>query len=755
MAEDLNKKILIEVEAETDQFKKNITDLNQTLDGLLQRQKQLSDSGQQSTKAFQDLANQVKTVQAAIDNHSRALDSNAKVQKSSNNTLQQNQDLMAALLKQYDSLSKSEGNHSDNVKALNTQIGTLSNTITNQVAAVSKSREVFDVHKATLNALGSSFNKLKGVSGTFGPSLQDAAKGFEALKSGLSVVRTGFTSVGAAIKTTGFGLLVLVLQSVVDYFTKTAKGGKVLEGIISSVGKVVEMVNKAFGSLGEFIIGAVTHPIDSLKALGNMIKENILNRFKAFSVILDGIIHLDFKKVGDGVIQAFSGVTNATDKIVGLVKTVKNGITEVSTAVVKAYTDGFNKAGEVIDKHKDKVKNHIKAAKGLPDKPEVQPNGTEPVPKNPETSSAQSSEEKDKLAIDEAKEDAQKKAKELNDQLLQEDARNVTDAANPAEKLAAEKKQITDRYAFEIEQAKSANKDITGIVTQRDWEIKQLDKQSEKEKTAAAKKAEEDRKNFAIQTAQQVSAAAFSIISNSIKQQSDAKIAGLEKDKAGELSNRSLTSAQKLAIENKYKKQEAAIKIKAFKDEQKASIAQALINGAIAITKAEAQTGVLGALVIPGIIAETAIQVAKIASQKPPAYAQGGLHYSSDGRGGVLPGYSRTDNTNAYLRSGEGVVVSEAMQVPWARNLVSAINVGFGGRDFSMTNPGRGYAVGGIFTDGGDANRYYNQPVTDQKNLANTIAYQMINNFPPVYVDVKDVNNQQNILAQTINRVNL
>jgi hypothetical protein len=47
-----------------------------------------------------------------------------------------------------------------------------------------------------------------------------------------------------------------------------------------------------------------------------------------------------------------------------------------------------------------------------------------------------------------------------------------------------------------------------------------------------------------------------------------------------------------------------------------------------------------------------------------------------------------------------------------------------------------------------------NQPMNDNKNLANTIAYQMINNFPPVYVDVKDVNNQQNILAQTINRVN-
>jgi len=280
--------------------------------------------------------------------------------------------------------------------------------------------------------------------------------------------------------------------------------------------------------------------------------------------------------------------------------------------------------------------------------------------------------------------------------------------------------------------------------------------QQDADKDAKIKKtAIQQVEDYAKQSAGKIASDAFSILNTSIKQQSEAKIAALQKDETAELSNKSLTSAQRLAIEQKYKQQEAAVKTKAFKEEQEASIASAVINGALAITKAEAQTGMLGTLVIPGIIAETAVQVAKIAAQKPPAYAKGGLHYSSDGRGGVLPGYSKTDNTNAYLRSGEGVVVSEAMQVPWARNLVSAINVGFGGRDFAITNPGRGYAVGGIFTDGGDANRYYNQPVTDQKNLANTIAYQMINNFPPVYVDVKDVNNQQNILAQTINRVNL
>ncbi|WP_121810894.1 hypothetical protein [Mucilaginibacter kameinonensis] len=324
------------------------------------------------------------------------------------------------------------------------------------------------------------------------------------------------------------------------------------------------------------------------------------------------------------------------------------------------------------------------------------------------------------------------------------DQKKVDKALLPGQKLDAEKKLIEDKYTYEINLA-AGNAE----------KIKALEDQKQKDITTLTQQYEQQRKEFALQNAQQVADKAFSIIQNNIKTQSDARVKGLEKDKAAELSNKNLTNTQKKAIEDKYQKKEAAEKVKAFKSEQKASILQAIINGALAVTKATSQTGVLAPFVIPGIIASTALQVATMVAQKPPQYAKGGLHYQSDGRGALLPGYSRTDNTNAYLRSGEAIVVSEAMRNPWARNLVSAINVAHGGRDFSIPNLGRGYAVGGIFTDGGNANRYYNQPVNDVKDLANTLAYQMINNFPPVYVDVKDINNQQNILAQTINRVNL
>jgi hypothetical protein len=272
---------------------------------------------------------------------------------------------------------------------------------------------------------------------------------------------------------------------------------------------------------------------------------------------------------------------------------------------------------------------------------------------------------------------------------------------------------------------------------------------------AAADKTAMDKKlSGAIDNATKIENTISDIVTKAIDARAKKTLSNLEDQKNKELANTSLTADGKQRIETKYKNQEDAVKKKAFLQTQRIAIGQALINGAIAITKAEADLGpIAGTIAIAAIVANTAVQIASIAKQKPQ-FAKGG-YFVSDGKGAALPGYSRSDDTNAYLRSGEGIVVSEAMRDPWARNMVSAINVAYGGRDFSVPAYSKGYAVGGIFTDGGNANRYYNQPMNDNKNLANTIAYQMINNFPPVYVDVKDINNQQNILAQTVNRVNL
>jgi len=746
MADDINKKIIIEVELEAEQLTQNINSLNSAIDGLLAKQQQLNTAGQQNSAAFNAIATQLEVFQKKLQDVNTQVTANTTALNNLGTAGKTLDTVLSSSATQQQKNAQATGDNSSKIKELNQQVTSLSQSVSQQkditdgsknsldgfsgsitksatgsaklVADVNKaniafdnaadkvnqSKSSFDAHKVTMDHLKKSFDEIKDVSGIFGPSLKDAAKGFDVMRSGLKLVQDGFTGVGTAIKADGFEFLLQILQYLFDAFKNSSTGSAILKGAISAIGVIVNKVSGFVHSFTDLIISAFSHPIETLRSFGTIIEQNLINRFKSFGVILDGIIHLDFKKISDGAIQAFTGITNATDKI-------SNGFTAVQkgfTATVNEMATAYEKGTKLASKHEDGY--HAKVMKNI----------------NKEKEAAATSKEVRERGSSgsESNEASAPKSGEIVDDLHKSDSIDITDnTLQAAPGIAASEIQNTQK--------------------------------TEDQKTAIKKNALQEVEDFAKQSGGRIATDALNILSNGIKQQTSAKISALEKDKASELNNSSLTSGQKLAIQQRYQQQENQIKAKAFKEEQELSIAQAVINGAEAVTKISAQSGVLAPLSIGVVIAETAAQVAKIASQKPPAYAKGGLHYTSDGRGGVLAGYSRSDNTNAYLRSGEGIVVSEAMRTPWARNLVSAINVGFGGRDFSIANPGRGYAVGGIFTDGGDANRYYNQPVNDQKNLANTIAYQMINNFPPVYVDVKDINNQQNILAQTINRVNL
>lgn len=807
MADDLSKNIVIQITAETGQLQQTITSITKSIADLQDQQKKLTDAGKENSDTFKDNADKLNDLQKGLKDTTAQLSTFQQALDNAAGSLQNNKALIAALTTAKEKYSKTTGDSSKKVAELNAAINTLTTSsqqqqnqlaqgqsaltantknvgdaakqiknldgstaaatasIAEQQDVVAGNKKTFDAHKATMDTLKKSFNDVKEVSGKFGPSLDSAAKGFNLMKTGLAVMKDGIKGVGDALKADGFDFLLQTLQLLFEAFINSSEGSKVLQGALAVLNVIVTGIKNLFGDVMNKMVDAFSHPIDSIKALGKIIMDNIINHFKGFSLLLDGIMHLDWKKIADGTIEATSGIANATDKIVNFgkeaVKTVKQ-LGHTYKQGYQAHTEASDKSTAVIIKNQHKIRKEIKKTKdafkntaqsqasqaSLPTFPTPKPDPNEKEQDLKDPQAEQTAELKHQQEILQSR-------LEIQDAIVERDEKTLEHAKDITSKYEAQKQLINDTATLEITKANGNSEVIKQIEAQRNKELRKLDDAYQDQKEAQAKQKAQQIKDFEMQMAQQVSSAAFSILNNSIKQQSDAKIAALEKDKTAELNNSALTSTQKQAIEAKYQQQEKSVKVKAFKDEQEASIAQAVINGALAITKATSQTGVLSPLVVPEIIAETAIEVAKIASQKPPAYATGGLHYASDGRGGLLPGYSRTDNTNAFLRSGEGIVVSEAMREPWARNLVSAINVGFGGRDFSTTTTGRGFAVGGIFTDGGNANRYYNQPVNDNKNLANTIAYQMINNFPPVYVDVKDINNQQNILAQTINRVNL
>lgn len=129
--------------------------------------------------------------------------------------------------------------------------------------------------------------------------------------------------------------------------------------------------------------------------------------------------------------------------------------------------------------------------------------------------------------------------------------------------------------------------------------------------------------------------------------------------------------------------------------------------------------------------------------------AKGGIQdYKSDGKGAILPGYATKDDTNAYLRSGEAVVVSEAARDPQTRSLLSAINVAYGGNPFPGT--GKGYAMGGVYA--GSALQKVNGDITNQifqQNQLNQAISQL-----KIYTAITDINTGQNNYAKIVSAAN-
>jgi hypothetical protein len=169
-----------------------------------------------------------------------------------------------------------------------------------------------------------------------------------------------------------------------------------------------------------------------------------------------------------------------------------------------------------------------------------------------------------------------------------------------------------------------------------------------------AKKRKEDAQmwtSFAIDQARVVSDTVFTINQNRRNAETEQLLTSLNTQREAELANQNLTDAQRLQIEKRYQEQERRLKQQAFEADRGAAIAQAIINGALAVSKTLAVYGWTPAAA-PGIIAAsvaTAAQIAIIQSTPIPQFADGTEFLVGKGTG-------RSDSNLAYLSHGERVV---------------------------------------------------------------------------------------------------
>jgi len=214
----------------------------------------------------------------------------------------------------------------------------------------------------------------------------------------------------------------------------------------------------------------------------------------------------------------------------------------------------------------------------------------------------------------------------------------------------------------------------------------------EKEKENDAKKAVREQ---VIESAKAVSQSLFDVFN-----------ARQEREKEVELSNLNARLEQGLINQQQFEKEREAIERKAFQRKKRQDIAQAIMNGAVGVTRAIATSGLVGILQAATIGVQTAAQVGVIASQKfqrggrlvGDSHALGGIPFTVGGQ----PGFE--------AEGGESIITTDATSR--FGNALSAINQAGGGVAFAkggMAQPNYDnvkstYQDGGTLTGGSNSN---------------------------------------------------
>jgi hypothetical protein len=161
--------------------------------------------------------------------------------------------------------------------------------------------------------------------------------------------KAAFGALKGAIAATGIGLLLTAFAQLVEWFKKTDAGAKILQGATAALGVIFDRILILLQPIGEILSNLFTNPVESLKNFGNLIKQNIQDRFTA---LVDGLgfVGEAFKKLFEG---DFSGAAEAAGNAFTKIAYEASGLEDVVegvTSVVNATTEAFEGVGDEINK---------------------------------------------------------------------------------------------------------------------------------------------------------------------------------------------------------------------------------------------------------------------------------------------------------------------------------------------------------------------------------------------------------------------
>ena len=176
---------------------------------------------------------------------------------------------------------------------------------------------------------------------------------FKGAVKGAKTFVLGLKTMKGAMIATGVGALVILVGSLVAYFTKTKKGAELLEVATAALGVVMGKITDVLSDMGEIMVGIFTDPVQSIKDFGKFLKEFVMDRVQN---LMDGLGFL-----GSAVSKLFKR------DFAGAMADAKKGVENLAMANPMIAATVLV-VGELVDKTKelyDETKKAVEAQNDL------------------------------------------------------------------------------------------------------------------------------------------------------------------------------------------------------------------------------------------------------------------------------------------------------------------------------------------------------------------------------------------------------
>tara|TARA_R110002126_G_scaffold167274_3_gene315044 strand:- start:1361 stop:3151 length:1791 start_codon:yes stop_codon:yes gene_type:complete len=191
---------------------------------------------------------------------------------------------------------------------------------------------------------------------------------FKGIAGGVKKAVLGMKTLRGAMMATGIGALVVLVGSLVAFFTKTQKGAELLEIASASLGVVMGKLTDTLSTMGGIMVSIFTDPVQAIKDFGGFLKTFVMDRV---TNLMDGLGFLGsavsklFKRDFSGAMaDAKKGVENlamanpliaGTVLVVGELVDATKGLVSETTKAVKAQNELTKASQELRQAERDLI----------------------------------------------------------------------------------------------------------------------------------------------------------------------------------------------------------------------------------------------------------------------------------------------------------------------------------------------------------------------------------------------------------------